>query len=538
MYTKNIELKRNIYWITGATVLFCIALLSIFAPYLAKASYSAPDLFGINTPPDQVHILGTDSLGRDIFARLLYGARVSLGVGVASTLIQIVIGTLLGTLAAYFGKSFDFIIMRLIDIVMCFPFIITAMAIAAIIGPSLGNLIIIIAVLSWTDVARVVRAAVLSLKKQNFIVMSKTVGFSDMFIIIKHILPNAFPLIIVAASISMANAVLIEASLSFLGLGVKDPMPSLGNILANAQNMRALQSYPWTWLPAGVMIISIVLAVNFIGEGFRILFNPKQRENKKILEFELDLDIEKGKITALAGESGSGKTLGTRALLGLNPDNIKVKGRVMFEGKNLLALSKKEIKRMRGRDVSIMFQEPLRALNPLMKLGEQVEEVLLLHTELSKKERYERVLDLFREVSFSEPQLIYHKFPHQISGGMRQRVQMAVAIASNPKLLIADEPTAAVDEDLKNEILSLLHSLCKKRNMALILISHELSEIERYVDEVAVMYKGKIVEKQKTKGFFEDPNHPYSKQLLKSVINKATFTGRFYEGGGIEGGDE
>ena len=168
MYTKNIELKRNIYWITGVTVLFCIALLSIFAPYLAKASYSAPDLFSINTPPDQVHILGTDSLGRDIFARLLYGARVSLGVGVASTLIQIVIGTLLGTLAAYFGKSFDFIIIRLIDIVMCFPFIITAMAIAAIIGPSLGNLIIIIAVLSWTDVARVVRAAVLSLKKQNF----------------------------------------------------------------------------------------------------------------------------------------------------------------------------------------------------------------------------------------------------------------------------------------------------------------------------------------------------------------------------------
>ena len=331
MHTKNIEFKRNIYWITGVSVLLFIALLAIVAPYLTKVSYSAPDLFSINTAPDKLHILGTDSLGRDIFARLLYGARVSLGVGAASTLIQIVMGTLLGTVAAYFGKSTDFIIMRLIDVVLCFPFIITAMAIAAIIGPSISNLIIIIAVLSWTDVARVLRAEVLSLKKQNFIIMSKTVGFSDMFIIIKHILPNAFPLIIVAASISMANAVLIEASLSFLGLGVKDPMPSLGNILANAQNMRALQSYPWTWLPAGATIISIVLAVNFIGEGFRILFNPKQKESRNILEFELDLDIEKGKITALAGESGSGKTLGTRALLGLNPDNIRVKGRVMFD---------------------------------------------------------------------------------------------------------------------------------------------------------------------------------------------------------------
>lgn len=538
MYIKNIELKRNIYWILGGSILLLAIVLSIAAPYLVKFSYTTPDLFSINTSPDNMHILGSDSLGRDIFARLLYGMGVSLSVGIVSTIMQIFIGTILGIIAAYFGKSTDFIIMRIIDIVMCFPFIITAMAIAAIIGPSLRNLIIIISILSWTEVARIVRAATLSLKKQNFIIMSKTIGFSDIFIIIKHIVPNVLPMIIVASSISMANAILIEASLSFLGLGVKDPMPSLGNILSNAQNMRALQSYPWTWLPAGVAIISIVLAINFIGEGFRIFFNPQQRNIKKILEFEIDLDIEKGKIIALVGESGSGKTLSTGAILGLNSDNINVRGKVMFEGKNLLELSKRDLKKMRGKDIALMFQEPMRALDPLMKLGEQVDEVLLLHTKLSKKERYNRVIELFSEVSLPKPQIIYNKFPHQISGGMRQRVQMAVAIASNPRLLIADEPTAAIDEELKNEILSLLHDLCKKRNMALILISHELSKIERYVDEVAVMYKGKIVEKQNTEEFFNAPKHPYSNLLIKSVINKEKFTGRFYEGKGSEEKDE
>ncbi len=538
MYIKNIELKKNIYWILGGSVLLLAIVLSIAAPYLVKFSYSTPDLFAINTSPDNIHILGSDSLGRDIFARLLYGMGVSLSVGIVSTIMQIFIGTILGIIAAYFGKSTDFIIMRLIDIVMCFPFIITAMAIAAIIGPSLRNLIIIISILSWTEVARIVRAATLSLKKQNFIIMSKTIGFSDIFIIIKHILPNVLPIIIVASSISMANAILIEASLSFLGLGVKDPMPSLGNILSNAQNMRALQSYPWTWLPAGVAIISIVLAINFIGEGFRIFFNPQQRNIKKILEFEIDLDIEKGKIIALVGESGSGKTLSTGAILGLNSDNINVSGKVMFEGKNLLELSKRDLKKMRGKDIALMFQESMRALDPLMKLGEQVDEVLLLHTKLSKKKRYNRVIELFSEVSLPKPQIIYNKFPHQISGGMRQRVQMAVAIASNPRLLIADEPTASIDEGLKNEILSLLHDLCKKRNMALILISHELSKIERYVDEVAVMYKGKIVEKQNTEDFFNAPKHPYSNLLIKSVINKEKFTGRFYEGKGSEEKDE
>lgn len=538
MDIKSIELKRNIYWILGGSILLFAIFLSIGAPFFAKSSYSTIDLFSINAAPNSMHILGTDSLGRDIFARLLYGMGVSLSVGIISTFMQILIGTTLGTIAAYFGKGPDFIIMRIIDIVMCFPFIITAMAIAAIIGPSLSNLVIIISILSWTDVARIVRAEVLSLKKQNFIIMSKTIGFSDIFIIIKHILPNVLPMIIVAASISMANSILIEASLSFLGMGVKDPMPSLGNILSNAQNMRALQSYPWTWLPAGLVIISIVLAINFIGEGFRIFFNPKQRNTKKALEFEVDLDIEKGKIMALIGESGSGKTLSTRAILRLNSDNINVKGRVMFEGKNLLKLSKKELKKVRGRDITLMFQEPMRALDPLMKLGDQVDEVLLLYTKLSKKERYDRVIELFKEVSLPEPQIIYYKFPHQVSGGMRQRVQMAVAIASDPKLLIADEPTAAIDEELKNDILSLLYNLCKKRNMAIILISHELSKIEKYVDEVAVMYKGKIVEKQNAKDFFESPKHPYSNLLLKSVINKATFTGRFYEGELSEEKDE
>lgn len=521
--------KKHIYLTLGTAVLLVMVVMAVIAPLLTKYSYSSIDLFNINAAPGPEHILGTDNLGRDVFTRIVYGARVSLIVGLLATVMQIVIGVTLGVVAGYMGKAVDFIIMRIIDILMCFPFFIVAISIASIVGPSLKNLIIIIAVLSWTEVARIVRAQTLSLKNRDFVHISKVIGFKRASIILRDILPNVIPSIIVAATISMANSILMEASLSFLGLGVKEPMPSWGNILTSAQNMRALQSYWWTWLPAGLLIIVSVLAINFIGEGFRIHFNPVEEKSDTRVKIKAELDLKPGKITALVGESGSGKTVTARSLIGLNPENISVSGNILFKGKNLLNRNKEQISQMRGKDIAMVFQEPMKSLNPVFKVGHQVEEVFKIHTDMNKKERYENVIKLFEEVRLKDAEKVYNKYPHEISGGMRQRVQIAMAIAMNPEILIADEPTTAIDDSLKEGILNLIKKMCREKEMAVIFITHDLKRIENFADEIAVMYMGKIVERKSAEEFFANPEHPYSKALIKSIPDKRSFSGRFYE---------
>lgn len=270
-------MKKNKLILIGTSILTTLIIVSFIGPLFIKQDISSVDLYNISSPPSGEHLLGTDDLGRDVLARLLYGGRVSLLVGVFATMLQVMIGTILGVLAGYFGGAIDAIIMRIVDIVMCFPFFIVAIALAAIVGPSVVNLIIIIAILSWTDIARIVRAEVLSIKERDFIMASKAIGFNNLDIILKHIIPNVLSSILVATTLSMATAILMEASLSFLGMGVKPPMPSWGNMLTAAQNMRTLSSEWWLWIPPGFMIIISVLAINFLGEGLRRKLDPKRK---------------------------------------------------------------------------------------------------------------------------------------------------------------------------------------------------------------------------------------------------------------------
>ncbi|MDD7182558.1 dipeptide/oligopeptide/nickel ABC transporter permease/ATP-binding protein [Peptostreptococcus porci] len=520
--------KKNVYIAFGCAVLIILSIVALIGPFMTKFSYSDIDLYSINAKPSKEHILGTDNLGRDMLTRLLYSIRISLLVGVLATSIQIAIGTVLGLLSGYGGKKIDFIIMRTIDVLMCFPFFIVAISFASILGPSIRNLVLIISLLSWTEVARIVRAQTLSLKKRDFVVVSKVIGFSNFRIVIRDILPNVFPSIIVASTISMANAILMEASLSFLGLGVKDPMPSLGNILTAAQNMRALQSYWWTWLPAGILIVLIVVSINFIGEGFRIYFNPIENviEQKKI-EVEVDFELIPGRITALVGESGSGKTISSMGIVGLNSDNIYVKGRIIFEGENLLSASKEMIEKRRGSEISVIFQSPSKSLNPTFTVGNQVGEMYKLHSNKKGSDIYNSVIELFKSVKLENPEQVYYKYPHEISGGMKQRVQIACAIAANPKIIIADEPTTAIDDNLKLEILGLLKDISKNMNVAILFISHDLKRLENFADDIVVMKDLRIVEKKECKAFFRKQENEYSRSLVAAIPNPNNFKGRF-----------
>lgn len=278
-YNKTIlkRFMKNKLAMFGLIVLVVLILVSILAPLLTKQTTSSIDLYNLSSKPSAEHLLGTDDLGRDVFARLVYGGRVSLGVGIIATLIQVIIGIIVGSIAGYFGGIVDSILMRIVDIVMCFPFFIMAITLAALVGPSVINLIIIIAVLTWTDIARIVRAEVLSVKKREFIEAADALGLNHFQIIVKHILPNVLSPILVAATLGIASAILTEAGLSFLGMGVKPPTPSWGNMLSAAQNMRVLKNQWWLWMPPGLMIFLTVLSINFLGDGLRDALDPKEK---------------------------------------------------------------------------------------------------------------------------------------------------------------------------------------------------------------------------------------------------------------------
>lgn len=270
-----IKLKKNKLAFCGMVLLSIFIIASIVAPIIAPYEIDEIDLDNIEAAPSDKHILGTDDLGRDVFSRILYGGRVSLTVGIVASIMQIVLGVLLGASAGYFGGFVDSIIMRIVDIIMCFPFFIIAIAMAAVLGPSMKNIVIIVGILYWTRVARIVRAEVMSLKKREFIEAAKAFGLNSREIILKHILRNVMAPVLVYATLAIANGILTEASLSFLGMGVKPTVPSWGNMLSSAQSMRILKSKWWMWVPPGTMVLLTVLSINFLGDGLRDALDPK-----------------------------------------------------------------------------------------------------------------------------------------------------------------------------------------------------------------------------------------------------------------------
>lgn len=268
---------RNKLAVLGMVIIIVIVIMSVFAPVFTQQNPNQTDLMNIRGGPDAAHILGTDDLGRDIFSRLLYGGRISIAVGLTSMLLQVLIGVTIGTIAGYFGGLVDKVIMRLVDIIMCFPFFVIAIALAAVIGGSMTNLVLIIGMLMWPGIARIVRGEVLVIKENEYIMGAKALGLNSCEIIIHHVIPNVLSSILVASTLAVANGILMEATLSFLGLGVNPPAPSWGNMLVAAQNMSVLKHQWWMWIPAGTVVVLMVLAVNFLGDGLRDALDAKSK---------------------------------------------------------------------------------------------------------------------------------------------------------------------------------------------------------------------------------------------------------------------
>jgi peptide/nickel transport system permease protein len=263
--------------VIGLVVLAMIVAAAIFAPWLTPYGPNDIDLRARSQGPSADHWLGTDRTGRDVLTRTIYAGRISLAVGVVAVLISVAIGAILGSVAGYFGGIWDNLIMRFTDIIMTFPAIVAILTLAAIAGPGVRNIMIIIGVLSWPIPARLVRSRLLTIRNQEYIHAARSLGVPSARIIARHALPNALDVLLVYSSLGIANAILLEAGLSFLGLGVQPPTSSWGNMLNVARNVSVLENEPWTWLPAGLAIVATVLAVNFVGDGLRDALDPRMK---------------------------------------------------------------------------------------------------------------------------------------------------------------------------------------------------------------------------------------------------------------------
>jgi len=261
--------------IVGLVILGVLTVMAVFAPWIAPYDPTALDLRSIRQPPSAAHLLGTDGRGYDVFSRFVWGARTSLIVGFGAVTVSVVIGTSLGVLSGFYGGWVDSVISRVIEVLLSLPALLLVAIFVSVIGPSLQSVIIVIALLTWPQIARLVRGQYLVLRESEFITAARVIGAGDRTIMFRHLLPNVLGPLSVAATFYMAMAILLEASLSFLGLGVKPPAPSWGNMVALATNPNVLQNLPWVWVPAALAIALVVLAINFVGDGLRDAVDPR-----------------------------------------------------------------------------------------------------------------------------------------------------------------------------------------------------------------------------------------------------------------------
>ncbi len=266
--------RRHRLAVLGLAALSVFALVAILAPFVTFHDPNGIDLTVMRQAPSPAHILGTDPLGRDVWTRLAYGTRVSLAVGLVAVSIYTTIGVVLGGLAGYFGGRVDMVLSRFTDVMMCFPSFMLIVTVAVVLPPNIFNVMIIIGIFGWTGIMRHVRAQFLTLREREFVLAARCVGVSSGRIVFRHILPNAIAPVVVAATMGLAGAIMTESALSFLGLGVQEPMSSWGSMLQDAMSLPILQTMPWLWLPSAVAIAITTLSVNFVGDALRDALDP------------------------------------------------------------------------------------------------------------------------------------------------------------------------------------------------------------------------------------------------------------------------
>ncbi|MGH3354227.1 MAG: dipeptide/oligopeptide/nickel ABC transporter permease/ATP-binding protein [Nocardioides sp.] len=561
--------------------LAAVVLIGLLAPLIVRHDPTQTGLGSALTGPSGDYWFGLDKLGRDVFSRLVAGTQRSLVVGFGAAGIALVVGAILGAIAGTSRSAVDEIVMRCLDVVMAFPAIVlSALLIISFGKSSLLVLVVAIGFVFAPPVARIVRANVISQYQEDYVAAERIIGARRPHILWRHVLRNCAAPILVFVTVMVADAIVFEASLSFIGGGLspQEAESSWGSVIAFGKEMVQVGGWWATFFP-GLLILLTVLALNVLSEGIsdawaapaaRRAAGPAKAAssqdaiehatpgNGKVVELpglaeaarrlrerarpvptgdpvlsveglsirfpdrhdgvdivdDISFDVRPGEVLGLVGESGSGKSLTSLAVMGLLPRGAEVRGSIRFAGVDLVGLDPRRRRALMGREIAMVYQDALSALNPAIKVGGQLRQLVRRGGTRSPEELMGLVgLDPDRTLS---------SYPHELSGGQRQRVVIAMALSRDPKLVIADEPTTALDVTVQAQVIQLLLRLQAELGFALVLVSHDLALVSDVSHRVEVMYGGQVVESGVTADVIEAPAHHYARGLLGSVLSLET----------------
>ena len=562
-------------------VLVLIVMIAVFANILAP--HNPLEIFTARQAPDAQFLFGTDDKGRDVLSRMMYGARYSLIIGLGATTFALICGSIIGAIAAVSRKWVSEVIMRILDVIMSFPGIALAATFVLVFGNSVPSLIFAIGFLYIPQIARIVRANVVSEYNQDYVRAVVVSGARAPWILVKHVIRNCIAPVMVFTIVLVADAIVFEASLSFISAGIPEPTPTWGNILSDARG-GVLAGRWWQALFPGLAIMITVLCLNILSEGItdamaaapkapvkaddaalranreadKMVADPtlayaaqaemlEQRlsqlqaiEKTRTDRFEARTDVppilevkdlcikfpRHGDVNVvdhvsfvvrprqtmgLVGESGCGKSITSLTIMGLLDPKATITGEVLYDGRNLLDMSQKQMNELRGREIAMIYQDALSSLNPSMLIKSQMKQ-------LTKRGGTRSAEELLELVGL-DPKRTLDSYPHELSGGQRQRVLIAMALTRDPKVIIADEPTTALDVTVQKQVIDLLNKLQKELGFAMVFVSHDLALVAEVANSITVMYAGQVVEQGPVSEILCHPVHEYTRGLLGSVLS-------------------
>lgn len=530
----------------GVGWLGLLFVLSLTASWWIPYGTNDQDLAAVLQGPSGQHWLGTDELGRDLLSRIFAAGASTIGASATTVVVAFVLAVPLALIAAERGGRTETLISRTTEIMMALPGTVIILAFIGVFGVNTVLVMTVLGVLISAGMYRVLLGVARSLREQLYVDAARVNGLGSWRVNLRHVLPGMRTVLAVQAALLFGIGLLIQSGLAFMGFGPKPPQPSWGAMIGTAS--QHIYDAPWLMVPSGLVLSLTVIAANLVADAFT---DPEdtaragRRSRSKASEApgevavsdgsgvldvnnltvavdggptlvsDVSFQVAPGRVLGLVGESGCGKTMTALAVLGLLPSGVAVAdGELRWQGRDLARLDERRLRPVRGREIAYVSQEPMVALDPMFSVAYQLTGPLRRLRGLSRREAKGAAVTLLERVGIVDPEAVLRSYPHQLSGGMAQRVAIALALTGEPRLLVADEPTTALDVTVQAEILSLLRALVHESGMSLVLVTHDLGVVADLCDDVAVMYAGQIVESGTVTEVLEAARHPYTKALL------------------------
>ncbi|WP_090051760.1 dipeptide/oligopeptide/nickel ABC transporter permease/ATP-binding protein [Lentzea fradiae] len=533
---------RSPVGLASAVLLALLVLLAVFAPMLWGDRAAAIDTDALQQGASAEHPLGTDQLGRDILFRVLVATRLTIGLALLATVIGVGTGLLLGSLPAVLPRWAARIVTSAVNIAVAFPGLLLALFFAVIFGTGTVGAVLAIAFAIAPSFARLTQTLTAGISGRDFIKAARVCGVGRFRLLVRHVLPNIAEPLVINATLAAGAALTSFAGLSFLGIGVQAPSYDWGRLLG--EGLLRIYLSPASALGPALAVVLAGLAFNLFGEAAAAAAGGRRRwRGKPVPHHESTVDdpgdglltvrnlhvtfpggitpvrgvsftVHDGEMIGVVGESGSGKSLTALAVSRLveHPGSVTA-DRLDFDGRPLRSIPDRDL----GTRLAMVFQDPMTSFNPALRIGRQIAEVSEVHQGLSRGDALRKATDRLRAVRIPDPGRRAGQYPHEFSGGMRQRAMIAMGLMGEPKLVIADEPTTALDVTVQREVLKLLARIRTERSAAVLLISHDITVVAQTCDRVLVMYAGRIVEELPTDELFTAARHPYTTALLAAV---------------------